>query len=77
MKKTYETFSEIANDFTDGEGKAHLFSNHSTESCIAWQTAILEFAKALDLADIPLPNDPQIYESFWKNITQSINKNCK
>lgn len=48
MKKLYERFVEIAEDFTGGESRTHFFSDHTHDDCIVWQEAIQEFAKFLD-----------------------------
>ena len=69
MKKTYETFEEMAADMTNGDFLAHQLSDHSIEICSIWQQSIKEFAKALDGAGIKPPDDPKIYERFWHNIS--------
>lgn len=72
MKRIYETFQEIADDFTNGEFKAHQLSDHSEGVCYVWQTAIEEFAIALDNAGIKLPNDEEVWNKFWDNIHDSF-----
>lgn len=72
MKTIYESFEEMGDDMTNGEYLAHQLSGHSTEICEIWQTSIKEFARALDLAGVPLPHDEKIYEKFWENMSQAL-----
>lgn len=74
MKKIYETFSEIADDFCDGENASHQLSQHSTNICELWQASIREFAKALDLAGIKPPEDEKTYDRFWENVWKALHK---
>jgi hypothetical protein len=74
VKKTYENFEEMANDFTSGEKSAHMLSDHSESICYIWQTSILEFAKSLDLAGIKLKEDSKIYVKFWDKMGETFTK---
>ena len=74
MKKIYETFIEMAEDFKHGEYITHQLSDHSTDICEVWQESIMEFARALDGAGIKLPDDPDTYEKFWENATNGLKK---
>lgn len=66
MKHTYETFTEIAEDFTDGSSTTHVLSEHSPEECIGWQHGVSEFAKFLDGSGIKIIVNPEILEDLWK-----------
>lgn len=72
MIKVYENFEEMANDFKDGDHIPHQLSRHSSWVCTVWQNAIVEFARALDLAGIQIPKEPEIYEKFWANIDEAL-----
>lgn len=48
MRKFYDTFKEIAEDFTNGESITHNHSKHTVDECIPWQHGVLEFAEFLD-----------------------------
>lgn len=72
MKTRYESFKEIADDFTDGTKIAHASSEHSDSCCYIWQTAIDEFAKALDLAGAEVPQTDSFNEDFWANIEKAF-----
>ena len=68
MKRIYETFSEIATDFVDGEHWTHQLSKHPTHECFGWMHGVREFAEWLDASGIDLlcGEDPSIHEKLWK-----------
>lgn len=72
MKHIYESFEEIADEFTDGEYLAHELSDHGTNVCEIWQTSIKEFAKALDLAGFRVEGTEEHYDRFWERVTESL-----
>ena len=74
MKQIYESFEEIADDFCNGGNISHQSSGHSSGICLLWMKSIREFAKALDLAKVPLPKDEKIYERFWDNVWKALDK---
>jgi hypothetical protein len=65
MKKIYESFQEIADDFCHGDGFAHRGSDHTPAECIGWQNGIREFARWLDDAGGRLLCEPDIYKKLW------------
>ena len=68
MKKIYESFTEIAEDFTRGESWAHSFSDHTPDDCFAWQHGVREFAKFLDEYGLKMTENTEIYEKLWDEI---------
>jgi len=68
MKKIYETFNEIAEDFKDGEHWTHKLSDHTTDDCFAWQHGVAEFAKFLDACGVKIIQNPDIYETLWEGM---------
>lgn len=54
MKRTYETFYELAEAMCEGEGILHLYNcvvnddKFYGDHCIAWQTGVKDFAEWLD-----------------------------
>jgi hypothetical protein len=54
MKRTYESFDELAEAMTKGEGLLHMFNCHAEKDpfykdhCCAWQSGIRDFAEWLD-----------------------------
>lgn len=72
MKKIYENFEEMADDMVNGEFLAHQLSGHSNEICFLWIHSIKEFARALDNAGVELPQEEEIYEKFWQNMSESL-----
>lgn len=74
MKKTYETFSEIAEEFIDGGNISHIFSDHNSSACYVWQEAIAEFAGALDDGGFKPKGN---YGKFWDNVTDRFKKWAK
>lgn len=65
MKKIYETFDEIADDFLGGNSWTHVTSNHSSDDCVVWQTAIREFCCWLDRKGVKIIENPEIYDKLW------------
>jgi hypothetical protein len=74
MKNIYQSFEEIVEDMKNGEFIAHQLSDHSTDICEAWQTAVLEFARALDKAGVKLEESSEVYEKFWANVSDALVK---
>ena len=68
MKQIYESFSEIASDFCDGDSWTHSLSDHTSDDCLAWQHGVYEFAKFLDGAGIKLVQSPAVYFKLWNKI---------
>lgn len=68
MKLIYESFSEIAKDFTDGGHWTHAMSKHKPEDCIPWQHGVMEFAKFLDVLGMQIVSNPCVYEELWKDV---------
>ena len=68
MKRAYESFQEIADDFTDGAHWTHALSEHRTEDCFAWQHGVMEFAEFLDAVGVKMIANPEIYEQLWEDI---------
>ncbi len=51
MIYTYETFDELADAMTKGEGILHLYNcaqHHGIDPCFAWQSGVRDFAQWLD-----------------------------
>lgn len=55
MIKTYESFEELADTMTDGEGILHLYNCAKNEKdpfyddpCMSWQKGVTDFAEWLD-----------------------------
>ena len=65
MIKCYESFSEIAKDFVDGESWTHQLSHHTSANCLPWQQGIQEFARFLDKLPFPF-QDKIIYDKLWE-----------
>lgn len=74
MRKIYENFKEIAEDFKNGENWTHTLSRHSSDECFTWQQAIMQFCEWLDAAGIKLPEDPKIYEKLWDLTNNGVSK---
>jgi len=68
MKKIYETFEEIAEEFKDGEHWTHKLSDHIPDECFAWQHGVIEFAKFLDACGVKIIQNPEIHETLWEDI---------
>lgn len=69
MKKIYESFEEIAEDFKKGEAWTHTISGHTPDECVPWQKGILEFAKFLDKIELgDFLSRPEIYDELWEEI---------
>lgn len=68
MKKTYESFSEIASDFCNGDHWTHSLSDHTSEGCFDWQHGIYEFAKFLDEVGLKMLKTPKTYDVLWERI---------
>lgn len=68
MKQIYESFSEIADDFTDGEHWTHQLSNHTADECFPWQHGVKEFAEFLDEMGVKIIQNPEIHAKLWKRI---------
>jgi len=68
MKKIYENFSEIADDFVDGENWTHQLSDHHSEECYSWMHGIAEFAAFLDFIGVKIIQNQEIYEKLWSRI---------
>ena len=68
MKKIYESFSEIADDFVNGDHWTHLMSEHNSDECLAWQHGIHEFAEWLDSYGLKLVEDTKAYDILWEEI---------
>jgi len=68
MKKIYESFMEIANDFVDGEHWTHQLSKHTEDECFAWQHGVKEFAAWLDQCGTKIIENPEIYPTLWGNL---------
>ncbi len=67
MKKIYENFEEIAEDFRTGENWTHFGREHNEDPCSAWQQGAMEFAKWLDTSGVKIIANPEIYEKLWEN----------
>jgi hypothetical protein len=65
MKRMYENFDEIGEDFRDGMNWPHRCSDHTSEECHAWQHGVMEFARWLDKAGLCIVQNPQVYEKLW------------
>ena len=65
MKRIYESFSEVAEDFVTGEYWTHSLSPHSSSECFGWQKGVQEFAKWLDSSGAKILENPEIYEKLW------------
>ena len=65
MKRSYETFEEIADHFTGGHSITHTKSSHTPDECIGWQQGVQEFAKFLDLVGMKMVISPDIYDELW------------
>ncbi len=65
MIRIYESFSEFAEDFVDGEKRAHALSPHSPDECYGWQKGVKEFAQWIDDAGGKLLCEPDIFEKLW------------
>ena len=79
MKKIYESFSEIADDFTSGYHWTHVCSDHSSDECFPWQHGVDEFAKFLDTCGVKIIANPDIYDTMWddfKNFKPTKYKEC-
>lgn len=68
MKKIYESFTEIAEDFTDGLHWTHLLSDHTSDECIPWQHGVQEFAKFLDTAGVKIIENPDVHKVLWDDV---------
>lgn len=68
MKKIYETFEEIAEDFVDGDHWTHRLSDHTNNECFAWQHGVAEFAKFLDAFGVEMISNPEVYEKLWNEL---------
>jgi hypothetical protein len=67
MKLIYESFTEIAKDFTDGNSITHVLSDHEQKDCFAWQHGVHEFAKWLDSEGLKIISNPDVYSKLWEN----------
>lgn len=79
MKKIYESFIEIAEDFTNGDHWTHVCSDHTSEECYQWQHGVQEFAKFLDTCGVKIIANPDIYDTMWddfKNLKPTKYKEC-
>jgi hypothetical protein len=74
MKRIYETFTEIAEDFKYGDYLAHQLADHGSGVCFVWQESIMEFARALDLAGFKPSRHEKNYELFWEHVTEALTK---
>jgi len=72
MKRSYETFEEIADHFTGGHSLTHNHSTHTDEECIPWQHGVLEFAKFLDLVGMKMVVSSDIYDELWDKSRDKI-----
>ena len=81
MKKIYENFSEMAEDFRAGEHWTHQLSDHTSDDCFAWQHGVMEFAKWLDEVGVKIIENPEIYAKLWENVRthkpERFNDCCK
>jgi hypothetical protein len=80
MKTIYESFTEIAEHFTDGECIFHVASEHSPDDCYGWQTGVLEFAKFLDGVGLKLVANSDfagIMREEWDKGTFRMKKDVK
>ena len=69
MKKIYETFTEIAEDFRDGDHWTHSLSEHENgEECFAWQHGVMEFGKWLDKCGVKIIQNPEIHKTLWEDV---------
>ena len=68
MKKVYESFEEIANDFKDGEHWTHQLSDHTSDDCFAWQHGVSEFAKFLDACGVKIIKNTKIHDTLWDDM---------
>jgi len=76
MKRIYESFSEVAEDFVDGDSVTHKNLPHKSDPCLSWQDGVKDFAEVLDLTlkafskkgnlivEIDLSH-LAFYETFW------------
>lgn len=48
MKRIYESFEELANAMTNGEGRLHSYNCPGVDGCLDWQNGVLDFAGWLD-----------------------------
>lgn len=65
MIKIYESFSDFAKDFVDGESRSHRLSDHTRDECCGWQKGVKEFAQWLDDAGGELLCKKGIWEKLW------------
>ena len=68
MKRIYESFSEIAEHFVDGNSITHRINGHTADECIPWQTGIKDFAAWLDNVGLSLLQNPDIYDKLWERM---------
>jgi hypothetical protein len=67
VKKIYENFAEVAEDFTRGESITHRLSGHPSEECIGWQKGVAEFAAWLDNVGAKISQDPDLFRLLWSH----------
>ena len=65
MKKIYETFKEMSEDFVDGDHWTHKLSDHTKDECLAWQHGVIEFANFLDAFGLKIISNSDVYEKLW------------
>lgn len=70
MKKIYESFSEMADDFKNGDYLTHKCSDHTPAECFPWQHGVTEFAKWLDACGVRIIQNPEVYETLWDSFSR-------
>lgn len=65
MKRIYETFAEIADDFVEGDHWTHQLSKHTPDECFPWQQGVMEFADFLDKIGIKMIENPKFGEILF------------
>ena len=74
MKRTYESFKELAECMTRGDGILHALNcvyekDFLMDTCYAWQSGVTDFAEWLDHigARVEVPDDkPSFYDFMSK-----------
>ena len=77
MKKTYETFEELAEAMCNGDGLLHLFNcvvnddKFQGDYCIAWQKGVKNFAEWLDYIGVKINIDDK-QENFYEFMSKKL-----
>ena len=82
MKRTYESFEELANEMTKGEGILHFYNcvlhdkGFKDDTCIAWQLGVQSFAEWLDHigVKIEITDDAEDFYEFMAKKAREIDE---